>query len=90
MSAVTMKNKWGKSGNNDSINLEEGDLQPGCLVDRLLTGLGQPQIINRVLTLAFPSLNPMWGVVFTACVVFPFLFSTQETTQAVKATPRIS
>ena len=22
-----------------------GDLQPGCLADRLLTGLGQPQII---------------------------------------------
>jgi len=21
-----------------------GDLQPGCLADRLLTGLGQPQI----------------------------------------------
>jgi hypothetical protein len=25
-----------------------GDLQPGCLADRLLTGLGQPQIIHKL------------------------------------------
>jgi len=24
-----------------------GDLQPGCLADRLLTGLGQPQINSK-------------------------------------------
>jgi len=25
-----------------------GDLQPGCLADRLLTGLGQPQMVTMV------------------------------------------
>jgi hypothetical protein len=27
-----------------TMNTMGGDLQPGCLADRLLTGLGQPQI----------------------------------------------
>jgi len=49
-----------------------GDLQPGCLADRLLTGLGQPQIMvtmggdlqpgclaDRLLTgLGQPQINP--------------------------------
>jgi hypothetical protein len=26
------------------VTMMESDLQPGCLADRLLTGLGQPQI----------------------------------------------
>ena len=25
-----------------------GDLQPGCLTDRLLTGLGRPRIIHKL------------------------------------------
>jgi len=28
-----------------------GDLQPGCLADRLLTGLGQPQIMVTMVTI---------------------------------------
>jgi hypothetical protein len=30
--------------NKDTMVTMGGDLQPGCLADRLLTGLGQPQI----------------------------------------------
>jgi len=29
---------------NNYYGYNGGDLQPGCLADRLLTGLGQPQI----------------------------------------------
>jgi hypothetical protein len=28
-----------------------GDLQPGCLADRLLTGLGQPQILMATMVM---------------------------------------
>jgi len=35
-----------------------GDLQPGCLADRLLTGLGQPQGVTM----------DNWGVTFSQVV----------------------
>ena len=50
-----MKNESKVKGLNHEFNIVQvmnvltmvtmgGDLQPGCLADRLLTGLGQPQI----------------------------------------------
>jgi len=36
--------QWGSSKSMVTMVTMGGDLQPGCLADRLLTGLGQPQI----------------------------------------------
>ena len=42
------KNKLPCRQNHITMVTIGGDLQPGCLADRLLTGLGQPQINHKL------------------------------------------